>query len=197
MPHALDLPHYVASTYEPRPVVYRRGRSRALAHPSGPSSEHDVFSSCDHRDLKVASHTSRTALLALQVSAEQSVGWMTAMPSCHHYHQSGLFRSGRREAAKTLTGDCSALSWTQELGLTCLESGRRAAWNEPSCFSRRLKLAQNGCRTGLWIKQGTALSFCPSYTPSTKRQKSFTPLRGSRSLKGTALRVGPRWLHPN
>ena len=33
------------------------------------------------RDLKVASRTSRTALLALQVSAEQSVGWMTAMPS--------------------------------------------------------------------------------------------------------------------
>ena len=26
---------------------------------------------------------------------------------------------------------------TQELGLTCLESGRRAAPNEPSCFSRR------------------------------------------------------------
>ena len=33
------------------------------------------------RDLKVASRTSRTALLALQVSAEQSAGWMTAMPS--------------------------------------------------------------------------------------------------------------------
>ena len=33
------------------------------------------------RDLKVASRTSRTTLLALQVSAEQSVGWMTAMPS--------------------------------------------------------------------------------------------------------------------
>ena len=46
-----------------------------------------------------------------------------------------VFRSGRRKAAKTLTGDFSALSWTQELGLTCLESGRRAASNEPSCFS--------------------------------------------------------------
>ena len=33
------------------------------------------------RDLKVASRTFRTTLLALQVSAEQSVGWMTAMPS--------------------------------------------------------------------------------------------------------------------
>jgi len=33
------------------------------------------------RDLKAASHTSRTTLLALQASAEQSVGWMTAMPS--------------------------------------------------------------------------------------------------------------------
>ena len=32
------------------------------------------------RDLKVASRTFRTTLLALQVSAEQSVGWMTAMP---------------------------------------------------------------------------------------------------------------------
>ena len=96
--------------------------------PLGPSSEHDGFSSCGLRDLKVASRTSRTTLLVLQVSAEQSVGWMTAMPSSH---QSGLFRSGRREAAKTLTDDCSALYWTQELGLTCLESGRRAASNEP------------------------------------------------------------------
>ena len=33
------------------------------------------------RDLKVASRTFRTTLLALQVSAEQSVGWMTVMPS--------------------------------------------------------------------------------------------------------------------
>jgi len=31
--------------------------------------------------LKVASRTSRTTLLALQVSAEQGVGWMTATPS--------------------------------------------------------------------------------------------------------------------
>ena len=38
---------------------------------------------------------------------------------------------------KNLTDDCSALYWTQELGLTCLESGRRAASNEPSCFPRR------------------------------------------------------------
>ena len=78
---ALDLPHSVTSTCVPRPVVHRRGRSRALAHPSGPSSEHDGFSSCGHRDLKVASRASRTTLLALQVSAEQSVGWMRAMPS--------------------------------------------------------------------------------------------------------------------
>ena len=48
--------------------------------------------------------------------------------------QSGLLLSDR---AKTLTDDCSALYWTQELGLRCLESGRRAASNEPSCFSRR------------------------------------------------------------
>ena len=48
--------------------------------------------------------------------------------------QSGLLYSDR---AKTLTDDCSALYWTQELGLTCLESGRRAASNEPSFFSRR------------------------------------------------------------
>ena len=33
------------------------------------------------RDLKVALRTFRTTLLALQVSAEQSVGWLTAMPS--------------------------------------------------------------------------------------------------------------------
>ena len=33
------------------------------------------------RDLKVASRTFRTTLLALQVSAEQGVGWMIAMPS--------------------------------------------------------------------------------------------------------------------
>ena len=81
------------------------------------------------RDLKVASRTFRTALLALQVSAEQSVGWMTAV-----IDKFGLLYSDR---AKTLTDDFSALYWTQELGLTCLESGRRAASNEPSCFSRR------------------------------------------------------------
>jgi len=52
----------------------------------------------------------------------------------HHIDQSGLLYSDR---AKTLIDDCSALYWTQELGLTCLESGRRAASNEPSCFSRR------------------------------------------------------------
>ena len=43
----------------------------------------------------------------------------------------------RPSMAKILTDDCSALYWTQELGLTCLESGRRAVSNEPSCFSRR------------------------------------------------------------
>ena len=43
----------------------------------------------------------------------------------------------KQQKTKTLTDDCSALYWTQELGLTCLESGRRAASNEPSCFSRR------------------------------------------------------------
>ena len=121
MPRALNLPHSVASTCEPRPVVHRRGRSRALAHPSGPSSEHDGFSSCDHRDLNAASRTSRTTLLALQVSAEQSVGWMTAMPSSPPIRP---IQIGPQEAAKTLTDDCSALSWTQELGLTCLESRR-------------------------------------------------------------------------
>ena len=103
--------------------------------PLGPSSEHDRFSSCGIRDLKVASRTSRATLLALQVSAEQSAGWMTAMPSLPPIRPTAL-RSGRREAAKTLTDDCSALYWTQELGLTGLESGRRAASNEPSCFSR-------------------------------------------------------------
>ena len=35
--------------------------------------EHDGFLSCGLRDLKVASRTSRATLLALQVSAEQSV----------------------------------------------------------------------------------------------------------------------------
>ena len=85
------------------------------------------------RDLKVASRTSRTTLMALQVSAEQSVGWMTAMPSSTN--PAYCIQIG--QAAKTLTDDCSALYWTQELGLTCLESGRRAASNEPSCFSRR------------------------------------------------------------
>ena len=48
-----------------------------------------------------------------------------------------LVAPDRPSTAKTLTDDCSALYWTQELGLTCLESGRRAASNEPSCFSRR------------------------------------------------------------
>ena len=42
----------------------------------------------------------------------------------------------RSSTAKSLTSDCSALYWTQELGLTCLESGRRAASNELSCFTR-------------------------------------------------------------
>jgi len=87
------------------------------------------------RDLKVASRTSRTKLLALQVGAEQSVGWMTAMLSSTN--PAYCTQIGPREAAKTLTEDCSALYWTQELGLTCLESGRRAASNELSCFSRR------------------------------------------------------------
>ena len=122
-------------------------------------------------DLKVASFASRMTLLAIQVSAEQSVGWMTAM---HHRHQSGLFRSGRREAAKTLT-DCSALSWTQELGLACLESGRRAASNDPSCFSRRLKLTERR-RTGLWVKQGTTPSFRPqTYTYQLSRRRAPPP----------------------
>ena len=48
-----------------------------------------------------------------------------------------LVAPDRPATAKTLTDDCSALYWPQELGLTCLESGRRAASNEPSCFSRR------------------------------------------------------------
>ena len=48
-----------------------------------------------------------------------------------------LVAPDRPSTAKTLTDDCAALYWTQELGLTCLESGRRAASNEPSCFSRR------------------------------------------------------------
>ena len=43
----------------------------------------------------------------------------------------------KQQKTKTLTDDCSALYRTRERGLTCLESGRRAASNEPSCFSRR------------------------------------------------------------
>ena len=43
----------------------------------------------------------------------------------------------KQQKTKTLTDGCSAPYWTQELGLTCLEGGRRAASNEPSCFSRR------------------------------------------------------------
>ena len=69
MYRALDLPHSVASTCEPRPAIHRRKK--------------------------------------------------------------------REKRTKTLTDDCSALYWTQELGLTCMESGRRAASNEPSCFLRR------------------------------------------------------------
>ena len=54
-----------------------------------------------------------------------------------NYDDDLLVAPDRPSTAKTLTDDCSALYWTQELGLTCLESGRRAASNEPSCFSRR------------------------------------------------------------
>jgi len=90
MPRALDLPRSFASTCEPRPVVHRRGRPRALAHPSGPSSEHDGFSSCGHRDLKVTSRTSWTTLLALQVSTEQGVGWMTGGQNFNRFRSSAL-----------------------------------------------------------------------------------------------------------
>jgi len=70
-------------------------------------------------------------------------------------NQSGLFRSGRREEAKTLTDDCSTLQYLG-LRISALHAGKageQAASNEPSCFSRCLKLAPNGRRTGLLIKQ--------------------------------------------
>ena len=56
------------------------GANNARWQTSRPIVRGNGFSSCGLRDLKIASRTSRTTLLALQVSAEQSVGWMTAMP---------------------------------------------------------------------------------------------------------------------
>ena len=41
------------------------------------------------------------------------------------------------------------------------------------------------------------IRFPAYYTPPTKRQNPSRYLRGSRPLKGTALRAGLRWLHPS
>ena len=43
-----------------------------------------------------------------------------------NYDDDLLVAPDRPSTAKTLTDDCSALYWTQELGLTCLESVERA-----------------------------------------------------------------------
>ena len=71
-----------ARWHTPRPIVRARwiltpplsgGGSDIDSRSSGCARLGGGFSSCGLRDLKVASRTSTTALLALQVSAEQSV----------------------------------------------------------------------------------------------------------------------------
>ena len=65
----------------------------------------------------------------------------------------------KQQKTKTLTDDCSALYWTQELGLTCLESGRRAASNEPSCFSRRWSRTEWALNELVYLTRNNAAPF--------------------------------------
>ena len=169
---------------------------------------HDGFSSCGLRDLKVASRTSRTTLLALQVSAEQSVGWMTAMPSSPPIRPTVL-RSGRREEAKTLTDDCS------DSGTRPYMPGKRAtsrveraimlltALKPDRMGAERARLLNKEQRYPFVVTQSVTQSVSQrsDFLRNTHRQlNGKNPsryLRGSRPLKGTALRAGPRWLHPS
>ena len=159
--------------------------------------------------MKVASHTSRTTLLALQVSAEQSVSWMTAMPSSPPIRPTVL-RSGRREAAKTLTNDFSALYWTQELGLTCLARRRATSRVERAIMLlTALKPDRMGAERARLLNQEQRRPFVLTQIQSVSQiiscvlhhqlngKNHSRYLRGSRPLKGTALRAGPRWLHPS
>ena len=74
MSRSLERPHSGTNTSEPRARRRPSGRSRALAHPSGPPSGHDGFSTCSRRDLKASSRTSWTTLLVLQAGAARERG---------------------------------------------------------------------------------------------------------------------------
>ena len=78
----------------------------------------------------------------------------------------------------------------------------------PRTFSSSLvvSILSIGVYVSDWIKQGSNAVFGPQalrhrhflrITPPTKQKNSSRYLRGSRPLKGTALRAGPRWLHPS
>ena len=164
--------------------------------PLGPSSEHDGFSSCGLRDLKVASRTSRTTLLALQVSAEQSVGWMTAMPSSPPIRpiQIGPQRCGQNFDRRFLS--------TQELGLTCLESVERAimlltALKPGRMGAERARLLNKEQRRPFVVRSEISQIISCVLRHQLNGKNPSRYLRGSRPLKGTALRAGPRWLHPS
>ena len=158
--------------------------------------------------MKVASRTSRTTLLALQVSAEQSVGWMTAMPSSH---QPGLHYSDRAAERRPKLG--GRKNFDRRLLSTILDSGTRPYMPGKRATSRveraimlltALKPDRMGAERARLLKREQRYPFVVSqrsdFLRNTHHQlNGKNPsryLRGSRPLKGTALRAGPCWLPP-
>jgi len=134
-------------------------------------------------DLKVASRTSRTTLLALQVSAEQSAGWMTAMPSSPPIRpiQIGPQRGGQNF-------DRRLLSTILDSGTRPYMPGKRAtsrveraimllaALKPDRMGAERARLLNKEQRYPSVVSQRSEISQRSDFlriTPPTKRQKSF------------------------
>ena len=161
------------------------------------------------RDLKVASRTSRTTLLALQVSAEQSVGWMTAMPSSTN--PAYCIQIGPQKGGQNF--DRRLLSTILDSGTRPYMPGNRAtsrveraimlltALKPDRMGAEHARLLNKEQRRPFVVSRRSEISQRSDFLRNTNHQlNGKNPsryLRGSRPLKGTALRAGPRWLHPS
>ena len=139
--------------------------------------------------MKVASRTSRTTLLALQVSAEQGVGWMTAMPSSTN--PAYCTQIGPQKGGQNF--DRRFLSTILDSGTRPYMPGKRATSRVERAFmlltalkpdrmgAERARLLNKEQRYPFVVTQSVSQSvsqrseirFPAYYTPPTKRQKSF------------------------
>ena len=105
---------------------------------------------------------------------------------------------GRGRAAIEVVSDKRARGFTQKRrnAAVCASQHGKPCLRAPTCTIYMYGLILNKEQRHPFVLSQISQIFLRITTP-TKRQNPSRYLRGSRPLKGTALRAGPRWLHPS